>query len=390
MERVRSQEPPGRFLQKIVEGGKKCDPHGIAGRWVKIEDSKALAKISQALREGAPAFRALHGKERGRPRRASRSTRARAKRKKRAKSPGQGLVPGGKPKEPPTVDERSPVPTPERAGTVPGLASTPPLLSTAAPAPSLLTDAGSPEPGAMFHDIFGTEGCQAENLLNSHPLIHMGDCTVPLSPITPRFCAPPEDGKPGTSGAPSCTQTPDPISNTVSPSFSSYGAAEAPSDAMELLPALGPEARSPTHKKPTLQRSHSLSFSDCDARSLGSFNDPFDSDGFEGEGDRKPRDQLSSAEGAPDNSSGAHAFFPPPLPAPWLGPRGSTPHGSSFGRMDSVPGGGRDRNCHHRANNKHGHGSTLCQQSSRESGHSSTSRSSSISNPRNHKRNSVT
>jgi len=48
---VRSVSPPGRFLQKHNSG------------WIEIDDAKAMAKISQALREGAPAMRAAHGKK---------------------------------------------------------------------------------------------------------------------------------------------------------------------------------------------------------------------------------------------------------------------------------------------------------------------------------------
>ena len=48
---VRGLKPPGRFLQKHNDN------------WIEIDDTKAMAKISQALREGAPAMRAAHGKK---------------------------------------------------------------------------------------------------------------------------------------------------------------------------------------------------------------------------------------------------------------------------------------------------------------------------------------
>jgi hypothetical protein len=48
---VRALSPPGRFLQKHNDN------------WIEIDDAKAMAKISQALREGAPAMRAAHGKK---------------------------------------------------------------------------------------------------------------------------------------------------------------------------------------------------------------------------------------------------------------------------------------------------------------------------------------
>ena len=53
MDLVRAQSPPGRFLQK--------DPSsGSSGCWVEVDEIRALAKASQALREGAPQIRAAH------------------------------------------------------------------------------------------------------------------------------------------------------------------------------------------------------------------------------------------------------------------------------------------------------------------------------------------
>jgi len=56
---VRSQSPPGRFLQK--------DPTAIGGIgwWVEIEEEKTIAKTSQALREGAPKIREAYRIEKG-------------------------------------------------------------------------------------------------------------------------------------------------------------------------------------------------------------------------------------------------------------------------------------------------------------------------------------
>jgi len=45
---IRSQDPPGRFLEKNM----------ASGRWYDIGDKKAIEKTSQALREGAPKLRA--------------------------------------------------------------------------------------------------------------------------------------------------------------------------------------------------------------------------------------------------------------------------------------------------------------------------------------------
>lgn len=53
MNRVKEQRPPGRFLQR--------DPNaGPPGWWIEVDEARALAKTSQALREGAPQIRAAH------------------------------------------------------------------------------------------------------------------------------------------------------------------------------------------------------------------------------------------------------------------------------------------------------------------------------------------
>lgn len=53
LELVQAQNPPGRFLQR--DSGT-----GAGSYWVEIDDGKAMAKTSQALREGAPTIRAQH------------------------------------------------------------------------------------------------------------------------------------------------------------------------------------------------------------------------------------------------------------------------------------------------------------------------------------------
>lgn len=55
---VRNQNPPGRFLQR--------DQSSVTGGvtwWVEVDEIKAMAKTSQALREGAPSIRAAHKDE---------------------------------------------------------------------------------------------------------------------------------------------------------------------------------------------------------------------------------------------------------------------------------------------------------------------------------------
>ena len=47
VEAVRARKPPGRFLEKDVD----------TGLWFDIGDKKAIEKTSQALRDGAAAYR---------------------------------------------------------------------------------------------------------------------------------------------------------------------------------------------------------------------------------------------------------------------------------------------------------------------------------------------
>jgi len=53
VELVQAQIPSGRFLQRDTGTG-------FGSYWVEIDDAKAMAKTSQALREGAPTIRAQH------------------------------------------------------------------------------------------------------------------------------------------------------------------------------------------------------------------------------------------------------------------------------------------------------------------------------------------
>ena len=54
MRRVSSLQPAGRFLQRDTAGG---------GFWIEIDETKAMAKTSQALREGAPSIRAQYQRD---------------------------------------------------------------------------------------------------------------------------------------------------------------------------------------------------------------------------------------------------------------------------------------------------------------------------------------
>jgi hypothetical protein len=57
IERVTAQNPPGRFLIRDPTSGSS------QSWWVEVDEARALAKTSQALREGAPQIRLAHREE---------------------------------------------------------------------------------------------------------------------------------------------------------------------------------------------------------------------------------------------------------------------------------------------------------------------------------------
>ena len=73
MDLVRHQSPPGRFLKRAN--------NSVAGPswWVEVDEERALAKTSQALREGAPKIRAEHRDELHKRVQLARKTRKRRK-----------------------------------------------------------------------------------------------------------------------------------------------------------------------------------------------------------------------------------------------------------------------------------------------------------------------
>jgi len=71
MDIVTSMSPPGRFLMRDPTGG-------IGSWWIEIDENKAMAKTSQALREGAPSIRAQHKDELDSTRRIRGSKRSRS------------------------------------------------------------------------------------------------------------------------------------------------------------------------------------------------------------------------------------------------------------------------------------------------------------------------
>lgn len=82
---VKALDPPGRFLQR--------DSSSTAGVswWVEVDDTRALAKTSQALREGAPQIRAAHKDE------IDDSRQKKGRRKKTSSAPAQSTTPSSLP-----------------------------------------------------------------------------------------------------------------------------------------------------------------------------------------------------------------------------------------------------------------------------------------------------
>jgi hypothetical protein len=81
---VKSLDPPGRFLQR--------DSSSTAGVswWVEVDDTRALAKTSQALREGAPQIRAAHKDDID-------DRQKKGRRKKSSSAPAQNSTPSSMP-----------------------------------------------------------------------------------------------------------------------------------------------------------------------------------------------------------------------------------------------------------------------------------------------------
>ena len=253
--RVQNQTPSGRFLQKIAErdGKSKSDPYSLSGLWVEIDNTKALAKVSQALREGAPELRAKRGVVQ------SPSSKRTSVIQKQQKEEEWAVLSHGKRKEPPSEPlsiERMPATATKVAGSMP------------------------PRSTGNEHD----RGSVSVHLL---PLVYVGHYTAPVDESAQAI--PPRTMKKLTSGVPREEQisgewsSPELLPTTnippfVSPGFSPYATAMA-LDTMSLSPNLHPTpaTQPPPEERASLTRGHSLS-SDGDIHSVGSFDNPFESE----------------------------------------------------------------------------------------------------------------
>lgn len=322
-QQARGQYPPGRFLQQVTSRNtKSLHPYNVGGWWVEIDDTKALAKISQALREGAPAFRALHGKK-GKKREQCTTSHRTSTRRMQKRKDTEGVPSREKRKEPCALESGVSV-----ASHVESLPSSFPMNTHNGRELDVLF----PTANTMF-------ASEKRNglVLDSYPLVRMGDYTASMNDVARAIPSPPTakktrvpatttDVRPDAQPSGGCA-TPKflPALNTplVSPGISPPAEADTAWDAIAFLPNLSPTAgnHGEYHKKPSLERIHSPSVSDSDVRSIGTFNNPFENDNHKQDLIHQPGLECS-------NPIKDLEIFPPLSP--------SSQHGLSIGRIGSV------------------------------------------------------
>lgn len=368
---VQNQTPPGRFLQKFAmddhhhhcqdsrgagRGGggrsKRGNIHLGSGWWVEIDEMKALAKCSQALREGAPAFRALHKTEK-KVRNKKRSTseggrRLRATRNKLLQQqqaqhhemttkeiPKQQPLPPPPPlvstaemrKESPSMRLGLPPTVPSSTHHVTQAAS---FASTTFPPPAFPQtseiDETECELNALFpvsSSIFETDSNDNVRSISSFPLLNLGDYTASMTDVAKAIPTPTmTESKPRISTPNITDKRPSgewfpgsllysPFTPFVSPGLTPHteGTRAATSgggwwDAISFLPNLSPmpQGHGNNNEEQSMKRAHSLSsFSEGDFYSDDSFKNPFENDN--GNNDRK-QEPLFKSTSMPQGRSG--------------------------------------------------------------------------------------
>jgi len=249
--RVKAQRPPGRFLQKVKDPGRP-DPYNISGWWVEIDDTKALAKISQALREGAPAFRATHGKKK----KSQQQTKMGSQRKSTRRRPkkrgsmemmmmmeeGESSPDSPKRKDPPTMP-LTPLPAMPSLG----------LDNTADDTGNSKQELDVLYPTA--NNVFATQtsgrnnGNGGGNLLSSYPLLHMQDYTASINDVARAIPTP--QGSPIQSKKPRATVWPPTPSLNEDPRAPSVWPPPPPSSPPARKEATLPTPTSPEPTRPT-------------------------------------------------------------------------------------------------------------------------------------------
>jgi len=314
---------------------------------------------------GAPAFRAMHGKKPIQGKKKKKQTKPSQRKKSTGRKQQQNKEmemgeTSPKRKEPPEMEMEVAPFTPTR--------EVPPM-------PDLRNTNGR-ELDVLYptsNNGFATQKGNG-NLLSSYPLVHMEDYTRPINDVaraipTPQSSPNPKrqrasmeitptaSGSRLSSGA--CNTTPKlpfkaPNTPLVSPYTpipatpgfsplarslgltSPYGEAKAAWDAIAFLPNLSPtHNHSPPQRRPSFNSVHSLSFSEGDVESIGSFQNPFEGDSNgNGNGNSNNNRKMPPAPpdlDTPDQAPDQAARFPPP-------PLTTPPQGLSFDKIRPLQG----------------------------------------------------
>jgi len=284
---VRGLNPPGRFLQRM-------DDSGITGGcwWMEINEQKALAKTSQALREGAPRIREMHKTETTPPppplerkRSNSRGTKRKAAVKEPpAKRAKRGSISG--PKEPKhdinneihhpgNVFQMTPTSSSVARTGMPQL----PFYDSFARPPILSESEGNKNQ----KQAEGEDATLPENTgkisASVTPATDFNDFTPSLAPVSPLFMSPIGNGS---------------IPPEMNPPALSLG--DVPSPGLANLPSL--EGR-------RMKRSHSLENHELEGGTI-EFQDPFKDEShiLSGRALRSPRPGDSECNHRPSNRDG--------------------------------------------------------------------------------------
>lgn len=293
--RVRSLKPPGRFLHKIETPQSRDNIHDDEECWAEVDDTKALAKISQALREGAPAFRAAHGKVRKSHRLSSRRRNSVPGLKKDENQPQKRS-----PKR--RMTESPPIEAYQRSNVTADIDISPPYYNDDAAANTLDVDnydslfnhnqmqsyMNSPYLNAGYQPSSGYEGhagiasddvhsdrFDQPRPLNSHPLVNMCDYHASISDVANAIPPTPLTLKPRITSF-----------SGMGPMPNLYGQVPASPYALQyeqfdpysfLSPVPNTNTKSEASKSKTIKREYSLSFSDSELEEeIGDFTNPFE------------------------------------------------------------------------------------------------------------------
>jgi hypothetical protein len=373
-QRVRSLRPPGRFLQKTEAPVANDNISDDVDWWTEVEDTKALAKISQALREGAPAFRAAHGK----PRKSQRTS----QRRRNSLPPKKKLEPKRNPKRCKTESPPSAAAY-QRLSMAEDMDISPPYYIDDAAGTDVQFDVGNFETVFNHNQIqsyrnavddpmagYGVATGRQDSLLgtdnrfdqyrtlSSHPLGNLGDYQASISDVASAIPpTPPTHGKRRVTSFISSDLLPSQyIPSQVSPYSMQYEQFD-PYSFLSPVPS-GQNLSIPNHTNQinhicdqkieastssSLKREHSLSFSDSELHEeVGEFTNPFENE--------EPLSQAAQQKATDNDSQNKYTkpsttFQVWELPYttqydPFRSPHVTPPtRGLSFGGIGTIPTG---------------------------------------------------